>query len=140
VVMFVPAEALLYAAVDKQPGLIEKALQNKVILATPTTLLALLRTVELGWRQQRAADNAEQIRQLGVELHNRLRIFAEHFQAVGTALDKSVASYNKAVSSMDRNLTTTARKLDDLGSASDKALPEIEQLDRSAAETKLVEG
>ncbi|MEM8874135.1 MAG: DNA recombination protein RmuC [Planctomycetota bacterium] len=140
VVMFVPAEALLYAAVDKQPGLIEKALQNKVILATPTTLIALLRTVELGWRQQRAAENAEEIRLLGVELHNRLRVFAEHFHDVGRSLDKSVASYNKAVSSMDRNLATTARKLDDLGSASDKALPEIEQLDRNAAETKLVDG
>ena len=125
VVMFVPAEALLYEAVAKAPDLIEWALDKQVIVATPTTLLGLLRTIEMGWRQQTLADNAKVIIKHGRDLHARLSTFAEHLDKVGRGLRGATTAYNDAVGSFDKRLRVTADRLADCGAA-EKELPDVE--------------
>ena len=138
VVMFIPAEAFLYAAVDVDGGLIEDALESKVILATPTTLIALLKAIEYGWRQERQAENVEKVRKLGVLLHERLCVFAGHFQNVGRQLEQGVKVYNEAVGSMDSRLAVTARELAELGAHGDKELAEPETVTAGPRATKLL--
>jgi len=129
VVMFVPGEQFLSAALDEDPKLMEDAFINKVVLATPTSLIALLRAVAFGWRQQAVAENAEQIRELGEELYKRLATFNEHLGRVGRALGQSVEHYNKAVGSLERQVLPGARRFPEMGIYEKKPLPELEQLD-----------
>ncbi len=129
VVMFVPGEQFLSAALDEDPKLMEDAFINKVVLATPTSLIALLRAVAFGWRQQAVAENAEQIRELGEELYRRLATFNEHLGRVGRALGQSVEHYNKAVGSLERQVLPGARRFPEMGIHEKKPLPELEQLD-----------
>lgn len=122
VVMFLPGEAFLYAAVEHDPALIEDSLRNGVIVATPTTLIALLKAIEFGWRQQEAADNIEEIRNIGKALYDRIVVFATHFQKVGANLESAVDAFNASVTSLETRLMVTGRKLSELGARSDKEL------------------
>ena len=124
VVMFLPSESLLEAALDARPDLLDHAFSRNVVPATPTTLFALLRTVSLSWRQERLAQNAEEIQQLVRELHARLSTMALHFTRVGSSLDAAVANYNKAVGSLESRVLVTARAFNDLG-VTDTPLAEI---------------
>ncbi len=125
VVLFIPGEQFLSAALEKDPQLLEDALKNKVILATPTSIVALLRAVAFGWRQIAVAENAEKIRELGEDLYHRLATFAEHLQKLGKHLDTSVEQYNKAMGSLDRQVLSGARKFTELGIEKKKPIPEL---------------
>ncbi len=129
VVMFVPGEQFLSAALDEDPKLMEDAFTNKVVLATPTSLIALLRAVAFGWRQQAVAENAEQIRELGEELFKRIATFNEHLGRIGRALGQSVEHYNKALGSWEHQVLPSARRFPEMGIREKKPLPELEQLD-----------
>lgn len=128
VVLFVPGDAFLSAALDVRPDLFELAADQDVILASPGTLLAFLRGVACGWRERQVADEAAEVAALGRELHERLVVFAEHFGSVGTALGRAVTTYNQALGSMERRLLVTARRLEDHGVASRKDLPDLQGL------------
>jgi len=126
VVMFIPGESFFAAAVNTDKALLEEAMTRRVILATPTTLLALLRAVAYGWRQDLAARNAQQIRDLGRQVYERLRLVAEHLADVGRGLERANAAYNNAVGSIESRLLPAARRLKDLGAAGDGELPAID--------------
>ncbi len=129
VIMFLPGEALLYHALEQDGDLLEDCLKDQVIPAGPTTLMALLRVIEIGWRQQKAAENTEQIRQLGEELYDRIRVWLEHMGKLGTSLKASVASYNAAVASVESRVVPKAREMGEMGAKSGKELPETVEVD-----------
>ncbi len=129
VVMFVPGDAFLSAAMQASPELFEFAADRDVLIATPSTLLAFLRGVASGWREQTVADEAAAVAALGRELHERIVRFALHFGSLGQALGRAVGSYNDALGSMERRLLVTARRLEDHASASREKLPELKPLD-----------
>jgi len=114
VVMFIPGEVFYSAALQADPALIEDAVNQKVILAAPTTLIALLRTVAYGWRQEALAENARDIAQLGKELYDRLVTLSGHWESVGTGLKRAVDSYNKATASLDARVMVAARRFREL--------------------------
>jgi DNA recombination protein RmuC len=132
--MFLPGEAFLYAAVEIDGDLIEEGLKNRVIIATPTTLMALLKAIEFGWRQEEIAENAEEIRRHGRDLYERLAVLASHFAKLGSSLDQAVSNYNTTVGSMESRVMVTARKISELGARTDKELPDLEPVDRQVRE------
>jgi DNA recombination protein RmuC len=122
VVLFIPGDQFLAAALDIDRSLLEDALKQQVILATPTSFVALLRAVAYGWRQEQLAANADRIRELGEDLYQRLATFTEHLARVGTSLEASVGAYNKAVGSLDSKVLPGARKFVEMGVTPKKAL------------------
>jgi DNA recombination protein RmuC len=131
VVLFIPGEQFLAAALEQDPQLLEYALSNKVILATPTSLIALLRAVAFGWRQQSVEKNAEQIQLLGEELYNRVQTFTEHMDKLGNALGSGIEHYNKAVGSLERSVLPGARKFAELGIETRKEIEALEQIEKT---------
>ena len=127
-VLFIPGESFLAHALNADPDLMEHAFNRNVILATPSTLMALLNTVAFAWRQANASDSAREILALGEELHGRLATFVDHLQPVGKHLDSAVGAYNSSVSSLDRRVLVTARKLSVHVAASDRAAVRIPDL------------
>jgi DNA recombination protein RmuC len=124
VVLFIPNETIFSAALEQDPQLIELGVDNKVILATPTTLIALLKAIAFGWQQEAIAREAKEISALGKELYERIGVVTGHFTKLGKSLDQSVGHYNKAISSMESRLLVTARKFEALDSAAPDPLPE----------------
>lgn len=117
VVLFIPSEACLATALETDSGLIEYAAQRNVVLAAPTTLIALLRTIEHGWRAETLAQATREIKELGQELHQRLMTLGSHFDKLGRSLRTSVESYNAAVGSLESRVMVTARQFEDIGAA-----------------------
>ncbi|NHA14527.1 DNA recombination protein RmuC [Thioalkalivibrio sp. XN279] len=134
VILFIPGDQFLSAALARDPGLLDEALNQHVILATPTSLVALLKAVAYGWRQVALAENARQIRDLAAELHRRLATFTGHLARVGRALSSSVDAYNSAVGSLERQVMPGARKFVELGVQAQKPLdsaPEVDLIART---------
>lgn len=124
-VLFLPGDQFLSAALAERPELLEGAIKQGVIIATPSTLIALLKTVAYGWRQTAVAANAALIRELGQELYRRLGTFTGHLERLGTRLGAAVDAYNSAVGSLERQVLPQARRFPDLGVTADAALPQL---------------
>jgi DNA recombination protein RmuC len=134
VVLFLPGESFFAAALEQDGTLIEDGMAKKVILATPTTLIALLRAVAYGWRQEQVARNAQEISELGKQLYDRVRTFVGHFESVGSALERSIDSYNRAVGSLESRVLPSARRFKELGAAPGEEIGELEPVDEKPRE------
>jgi DNA recombination protein RmuC len=124
VVAFLPLESLFSAAVEHDPSLLDYGVENRVLIATPLTLISLLLTVAHGWRKQALAENAEDIRKAGLELYKRLGTMHNHFSKLGDAIQKTVSTYNDTVGSLEKNVLSSARKFQGLRPASEEPIPE----------------
>jgi DNA recombination protein RmuC len=129
VVMFIRSESFFRAAVDHDLTLIEDGLRNGVVMATPTTLIALLRAVAYGWRQEQLAKNAQAISDLGRQLYERLRVLAEHLTRIGGGLERAIGAYNDAVGSMERRVFPSARRFKELGVTAGADIPTVEPVE-----------
>ncbi|MEM7352494.1 MAG: DNA recombination protein RmuC [Acidobacteriota bacterium] len=127
VVLFVPNEACLGSAFERDPGYLDFALGHRVLPATPVTLLALLKSVSYGWQQQRVAENAREIAASGRQLHDRLVRFLSHLERLGKSLSGSTQAYNQALGSLERRVLPSARRLEEVGAALDTA-PDLEPI------------
>ena len=136
VIMFLPGESIFSAAVQSDPALIESGVMQRVIPASPTTLIAMLKAVAFAWRQERIAENAERISALGRELYQRLAVSATHVESVGANLGRAVEAYNKAVGSLESRVLPAARRFRDLGCAPDA---EIEPLQPVQATVRAIQ-
>lgn len=139
VVMFIPNDSFLAAAAEVDPGLIENALTQNVVIATPTTFIALLRAIAFGWRQEIVAEGAQKISQLGKEMSDRIATFAGHIVNLGGSLSKSVDSYNAMVASVETRLLTSARKFKELGAEGKKEIEETLPLDITTRKLILIQ-
>jgi DNA recombination protein RmuC len=131
VLLFIPGEQFLAAALDIDRSLMEDALRQKVILTTPTSFVALLRAVAYGWRQEALAENTARIRDLGEDLYNRLLTFSEHLAKLGRSLDGAVGDYNKAIGSFETKVLPGARKFPEMGVEGGKTLEEPAPIEKA---------
>ena len=129
VVLFIPNDSFLAAAAETDPHLVETALGKKVILATPSTLVALLRAIEHGWRQHHAIENAQKISNLGQEMSDRFAVLVEHFAKMGGSLSKAVECYNAAVSSFEQRILPSARRFKELGAVGRREIEKLTAID-----------
>lgn len=129
VVMFLPGEPFFSAALEHDPTLIEYGVEQRVLIATPTTLIALLRAIHYGWRQERIEQEAQEISKIGKELYDRLHTLSEHFLDLRAGLERAVGSYNKAVGSFEKRVFSQARRFKEKGAATGEDLPSIEPIE-----------
>jgi len=129
VVMFIPGESFLETACHYDHSLIEEGMRKQVLLASPTILMAILRAVAFGWKQEQIAKNAQLVSNLGRQLHERIRVFASHIGQAGNGLEKANSAYNRAVSSMESRILPAARRFKDLGVASGDDIPTLEPIE-----------
>jgi DNA recombination protein RmuC len=139
IVLFIPGESFFGAAVEADPSLIEDAMGRRVAIASPMTLVALLRAVELGWREERLAADAQQVTDEGRELYKRVAIFLRHFADVGSALGRATNAYNQAVGSLESRVLPAARRLRDLAAAPGEEAPTLEPVDHLPRELAVPE-
>ncbi|MEA2205501.1 MAG: recombination protein RmuC [Blastocatellia bacterium] len=140
VLLFLPGETFYSAALEHDPKLIEDGVGQSVIIATPTTLIALLKAVSYGWRQEQMAENAQEVSKLGKDLYDRLRTFANYFADIGRGLDRALESYNKGVGSLEARVLVTARKFKERGAIAGTEIPTLEPIDKAARSLTLDEG
>jgi DNA recombination protein RmuC len=131
VVMFVPGESLLTSALQEDPALLEFSMNRGVMLASPLTLIALLRAIAYGWQQETVARNAQEISDLGRQLYDRIAKLAEHFDGVGRSLARAVQAYNGAVGTLESRVLVTARRLKDKGVSATGEFAEPEAIDHT---------
>jgi DNA recombination protein RmuC len=129
-VLFLPGDQFLSAALAERPELIDSALNQRIIVTTPSTLMALLRVIAYGWRQTRVTENAREIRELGQDLHKRLGVFVSHLQKVGRSFGSAIDAFNSAVGSLERNVLPQARKFTELGATTDAPIDPVDQLEK----------
>ena len=130
VVMFIPGEAFFAAAIEREPDLFETAIHQRVVLSSPSNLIALIRTIAYGWRQEKLAKNAEEVAELGRDLFDRIRKFGDHMSSLGKTLQQTVDHYNRGVGSLERRLLPAARKFEDLGVVADgSAIPTLDPVE-----------
>jgi DNA recombination protein RmuC len=129
VVLFLPAEAFFTAALEQAPELIEEGVQQAVFIATPMTLVALLRAIAFGWGQERVARNAQEISKLGRSLHERLATLTDYVDELRRSLEKSVEAYNRMVGSLEGRVLVAGRRFKELGSASQTEFAELAFID-----------
>jgi len=141
VVAFIPGDPLLTAALEHEPGLMEYAVANHVLLTTPTSLIALLRAVAYGWQQEALTDNARQVQVLGAQLYERISVLGDHMAGVGRSLSGAVGAYNKAVGSLEGRVLVTARRFVEMGvvGAGERELPTPNPIDLSTRTLQAVE-
>jgi DNA recombination protein RmuC len=140
VLLFLPGENFYSLALEHDPKLIEDGVNQGVIIATPTTLIALLKAVSYGWRQEQMAANAQEVSRLGKDLYDRLRTFTSHFADIGKGLDRALESYNKGVGSLEARVLVTARKFKERGAIGGEEIEILEPIDKSARGLSLDEG
>jgi DNA recombination protein RmuC len=134
VVLFIPGESFFSAAVQRDPELLEYGFGRGVVPASPTNLIALLKTVHYAWRQEKVAENAAEIRDLGAELYDRLQTMTGYFKDLGASLDGTTKSYNQAIASLTTRVLVSARKMKELGAGGPKEIPELTQVDREPSQ------
>lgn len=139
VVMFIPNDSFLAAASDNDPNLIENALEQNIIIATPATFIALLKAIAFGWRQEVVAESAQKISLLGRELAGRLGTMVEHLSGVGRSLNKSVESYNSTIASFESRVLSSARKFKELGVEGKKEIEHLRPIDQTARQLSILE-
>jgi DNA recombination protein RmuC len=137
VVLFIPGDQFLSAALAESPELLEDAIRQDVVIATPSSLIALLKVVAYGWRQTALAENAETIRALGEDLYRRLAVFTEHLSRIGRQLGSTVDSFNNAVGSLERQVLPGARKFTELGVRPGREIESLEPIDRLTREPQV---
>ena len=140
VLLFLPGETFYSAALEIDPSLIEDGVGKGVIIATPTTLIALLKAVSYGWRQEQMAENAKEVSELGKTLYDRLRTFTNHFADIGKGLDRALDSYNRGVGSLEGRVLRTARRFKERGALSGEDIEILEPIDKAARPLSLDEG
>jgi len=131
-VLFIPGDQFLSAALERDPSLLEDAMSDQIILATPSSFVALLRAVAFGWRQEVLADNADKIRSLGVTLYERIAAFSGHLGNIGNSLGKSVEHFNKAVGSFDSRVLPSAKRFTEMGISAKKEIKDPEKVEMIA--------
>lgn len=140
VLLFLPGESFYSAALEQDPKLIEDGINQKVIIATPTTLIALLKAISYGWQQEQRAANADEVGKLGKDLYDRLRTFLSYFSDIGKNLDRALESYNKGVGSLEARVLVTARKFKERSAISGEDIESPERIDKLARPLSLDEG
>ncbi len=140
VLLFLPGENFYSAALEQDPKLIEDGINQRVIIATPTTLIALLKAISYGWQQEQRAANADEVGKLGKELYDRMRTFVNYFADIGRNLDRALESYNKGVGSLEARVLVTARKFKERGAIAGEEIETIEPVDKSTRSLSLDEG
>jgi len=140
VLLFLPGETFYSAALENDPKLIEDGVSQGVIIATPTTLIALLKAVSYGWRQEQMADNAQEVSNLAKTLYDRLRVFTTHFDDIGRNLDRSLEAYNKGVRSLETRVLVTARRFKERGAIAGEEIEILEPIDKAARPLSFDEG
>ncbi|HEU4767061.1 MAG TPA: DNA recombination protein RmuC, partial [Pyrinomonadaceae bacterium] len=140
VLLFLPGETFYSAALENDPKLIEDGVSQNVIIATPTTLIALLKAISYGWRQEQMAENAHEVSNLARKLYDRLRTFTRHYDTVGRNLDRALDAYNQGVRSLETRVLVTARRFKERGALAGEEIKPVEPIDKTTRPLSLDEG